>query len=465
MAPKTQTVELAIVGCGYMGKTGAEAALIAAPALAAEGIDLRLQTAIDPDRTKRDAIRELLQSRGWQEAAMYKHWEEAIPRLEGASANPLLLYDATPTRLHYSHLESIEALAQNGSRLCAYLGEKPLFLDPNQLKGAAGIRVPIYCDLIEAENPVFKAMRRYIIAHQPHIRTMWFWRAGSTGIKWLAGHSRNGVQGGALLDKSPHDLSLSINLLGARGVRGRVVGANTHFLIPGNVQRGSGLGRMPSKTVLNAVNRSVDELVWSREKRDFLPADGVTSVEVEWTSPAQDEAIKGHYLFSWLGVGFKEAERFFREKVDSLRLDLQRFIHRDLSIDAARIEEIRIGIIECDDRTIVCNLLGKKDGTRFCRVIHNSGAVEDLEMESEILAHERKQTELSGIFAAVVESMLAADNDHLYVGRTTSLETHRMLLDAQDLLIIQGMEEYRDIARAVDAAYGAIQAKFDNTKE
>src|SRR5258708_2774453 len=102
---------------------------------------------------------------------------------------------------------------------------------------------------------------------------MKFWRASGGGTKIFIDAQRRGVQGGALLDKAPHDLSLSINFLGGSGVSGQLRNAEVHYLIPAP-------GSKPTegcRALVDTQNDSIQKISIDFEQRLKLPADGMCS--------------------------------------------------------------------------------------------------------------------------------------------------------------------------------------------
>jgi predicted dehydrogenase len=446
-------VAIAILGCGYMGGSGIAAFQELLKTMEGTGIRLELAFVVEPSL---DTFVKILSycHEEFYTPRCFREWEPAVSYIRDLVREvgcPLIIYDATPAHNHFLVLDSLNSYAvEDGWERVAYLGEKPLFTDPEQIILAREFKLPIFCDLIEAQNPVFRSVRQYIEDERIEVRKLWLWRAGSTGLKKIAKCDRSGVAGGALLDKSPHDFSISVNLLGPKGVSGAVESATTHLYIPTAEAFHPNSISNAVVTVTNGITDSIepDGEIRLRE-RLVLPADGLCTAQVNWT--VNERAVPAQYLFSWIGITGHPAEDPFRQKLRELGLNLGDYLLENTDVgprsiphplerrsdsDAVNqgvfeviIQELRIGIIECDDRTIVCNFLGKK-GTRSAWAIHHSDNKRE-RIDEPQGAPSSKPAELSDVFLSVVNHVLGKE-DAIFLGMQTSIETHRVMLEAWD---------------------------------
>lgn len=229
-----KTIGLVILGAaGYMAEDNAFSCLSTAKtALLERGIHLHVVIAADPDLYNTTVLDVALKNR----RKMRNHFfhlnpfyleynaDLAIYEIQEDFSAPvrnfpeaILFYDASPTNKHYYNLARILSCENENFY---YLGEKPIFTDPATINGFTEEidDLPIFCDFIETCNPAVTAMTSYIKDNDLRIEKMAFWRAGSSGIKHIIGHEQQGVQGGAFLDKAPHDFSISTMLLDPRRI-------------------------------------------------------------------------------------------------------------------------------------------------------------------------------------------------------------------------------------------------------
>ena len=297
---------------------------------------------------------------------------------------PLLFYDASPPRWHFSHLETIHELSRTSGHRLVYLGEKPFVDDPSSLARAASFSstLPFFCEFIETENPVVHRVREHIERNRLSPSRIMLWRAGSSGLKKLIRADRPGVQGGSLLDKAPHDLSITAALLGPQNVvHSTVVDSRIHEVL---LHVDALQDRKDS--YLSADGEPADSFQFDfiKKRRGALTADGMLSARVQWwikTGELTARAVDSEYLFSWCGVlssmnhdcppeatFMKYLERLQIPKEDWLYTEEERGpktfggppdFHEDLHPNAneiCHIQEARIGIIECGEMCLSFNL-------------------------------------------------------------------------------------------------------------
>lgn len=505
-----RSVGFAILGaCGYMGTTAIEALKLVREKLIHEGIRVQLLFAIDTNL--------------WNESNPNEPWTPLLHHyynrlqirpvisfgLENLfdatgflykkveSHNPLVVYDATPTGAHFGNLSWV--LARNPDDI-AYIGEKPLFVDPSEIiemKNNFSLDCRFYCNFIETTNPVFSAVRSEIERLHLEIDEMWFWRAGASGIKKLIGADRAGVGGGALLDKAPHDLSLTVGLLGPTEIASKKVVSATvpcHALSRLAVTEGF-------NAFLTATGRSTPSLEKGYQldsqfpQRAAFPADALFESDIEWILRG-GKHVPVHYLFSWLGYN---GVRVDLEKISSDQIPSTGFSHEPMAAFPAEqrfwelldqlgfgdplggpeshpwlmlrpvlgpcsfagppdfgsthtgathlmVEsQVRIAVIRCSDRTFICNFLSNTDDysedrafTRYAYVIEDCGKRYCLDLNSQVgrvgeSYRDVKGRDLAVIFERVIRDKLEGKEHAALCSKDAIYHTHEALLEAQDL--------------------------------
>jgi hypothetical protein len=326
---------------------------------------------------------------------------------------PIIVYDATPPKEHIKNFQTLSMLN------CYYLGEKPLVVNDDGLKALRQLpeTAKIFCDFIEMVNPVVIAAQDYLREHGCQITGLKFWRAGASGLKHAIWGDRAGVQGGALLDKAAHDFSIITALLGPDNLldfQDGDVRAQVEHLV---------LAHQRVYPTIPGAPRSIYPNRWAfldgrsipilrpdpKADRDNPPADGVTKVDIGWRlAPhvpvaAERAGINAECLFSWLGyTGWRDdkeataAEGLFVRDLKKLHLARHEWLfpghegaakgpaleshpphyeHMDTTYATHECEEkqVRIGIIHCTDRTLVCNFYSH-NGYRALHVVPNDPA-------------------------------------------------------------------------------------------
>jgi FMN phosphatase YigB (HAD superfamily)/predicted dehydrogenase len=223
-------IYLAVCGAGHMGQR----ALCVLPqlrrVLRGEDIEVHLYSVVEP---KRDAYRSiqgyldalLLTPVAWNPDPAVPGESEPFPDLEQClrhfrevppdDEGPLLVYDASPTQYHSTNLGSCLENRREGCNV-HFLSEKPLVIDRHELDYLTGVLIPaarktrlrVFTDFIETQSSVLSAATLKL-SNDLGPFNFAFWREGPGGFKKLLDpKARRGVQGGALLDKAVHDLSI-----------------------------------------------------------------------------------------------------------------------------------------------------------------------------------------------------------------------------------------------------------------
>lgn len=240
-------------------------------------------------------------------------WELRESELDNVYNFPdlFLIYDASPAFVHFRNLTLFCGKRPPGY---FYFGEKPIFVDPAQILDDSGWSAdtssqyappPIFCDFIETCNPAAVALKKFIADRNLKIEKISAWRTSSSGIKHLVGHEQKGVQGGALFDKSPHDLSLTTMLLGPDDIVDFCIvpeKTKIHDLIP-NIQKDT-LQFLGQDSKLHVHTEFCLDIEAKNDKegtRLVLPADGYSSAAVRWKL-SNGREVEAEYSFGWIGV-------------------------------------------------------------------------------------------------------------------------------------------------------------------
>jgi len=351
--------------------------------------------------------------------------------------SPVIIYDATPPQFRFQYFRMVyDRWLESGRSLRLYfLGEKPFFTDSSQVEDVLRYDrdFQFFSDLIETENPVVRALRTYLRSENTAITSMSFWRADSTAVKRRLGIDRYGIMGGALLDQAPHDISVSVSLLGAHGLRYSVHDAELLRLVT------DADGRF-----LTCRNRFVDKYDTDLQHRSMWPADALSTVGIRWTTNEGID-VPADYLFSWIGRSGLNPEAEFGAKLVSQGFSFeqhQHLIQWNATTDSLRgqIEELRLGLIQCSDRAIVCNFLSRShDDThlrRFGLVFKDGQLVESLPVDDRIMDapdEDIKHRDLAEMFRLVIASASGRDAVGAVerFGRHVTTLVHSVVLDAQ----------------------------------
>jgi predicted dehydrogenase len=336
---KMQKVNYVICGAfGYMGSSGLNGIRLLLPILREIGITANLIALIDVglDAESEGAsaryAKQLKSIREFCKASFptspiicgelgeFGNMIEMIKRSDDSN-HPIIVYDATPVNVHFDTLNYVSKLRENGVNI-HYFGEKPLFTDPAEIRRAKNLSdngFEFFCDFIETKNLTTLAIKDFLKCDEEFVPDeIWLWRAGSSGVKKFIGADRPGVAGGAHMDKMPHDLSITVSLLGAENIESwQVANASIDY-----VCLGGNATDETTDTILNSTNASVANLEFDFEQRSRLPADATSSFDVVWKLK-NERQVTAHYASSWIGVlsglpGIKKIPAAEREVVGLL---------------------------------------------------------------------------------------------------------------------------------------------------
>jgi hypothetical protein len=365
---------------------------------------------------------------------------EAIPHAlrwlaEGRGQRRLIVYDATPAAHHYLHLMTV--LPHSERERIYYFGEKPLFTKEGEVEFIER-NFPgqtFFCELIETENPAFRAAHEFIRSERLDIHRMSFWRASCMGVSIAAGDGRGGVEGGALLDKAPHDLSVAIGLMGPRNLtQWSVSEMRTHLLA-----LHESAFRLGGRNFLSVANTSLEEINLPARIPEQWPAGALVSYNVDFTLQG-NVAVPVSFIASWLGIQNTPPELSFCEKLISLGIDTSEWLNSEAPRISRNLryryenQEVRIALVEghLDGRKVhlVLNLLGKFEGRRFVYLLgEDRKPTVIFEEENGPGYHEKKDADLLRVFQRVVEHC-AGRGSAQNVGTEATLFVHKIMLSA-----------------------------------
>ena len=468
----TKDIGLVILGAaGYRGKS----ALEMLPRLAAEerpkGINLDLVGVAEAKEESRAELADYLAAKFGSSLPVVGTLIEAIPYalswLAAGQNRKLLVYDATPTAHHYLHLMTV--LPHSEREHIYYFGEKPLFTREGQVNFVAH-HFPgetFFCEFIETENPAFRAAADFVRSEHFQIQRMSFWRASCIGVEIAVDDGRGGVEGGALLDKAPHDLSVSLGLVGPRSVQNwSVRQARAHLLA-----LHEDAFHLGTRSFLSVARAPLHDISVPARIPEHFPADALTSFDVDLTLP-ESRVIPASYVASWVGIQNTEPERLLSDKLTGLGIRSEEWLNSEGSLVSQNgqfhyeNQEVRLGLVEglLHNRKVhlVLNLLAKFEGRRFALLVGEDRRREMIfEEKNGRVYHESKEADLFAVFQRVVEHCAGLGCAE-YVATGASLLVHQIMLNAltkanEQLPFLDQDEAYRASA----LAYGKYLAPIN----
>lgn len=280
------SVRFLINGLGHMGMRSLLSVICLRDHFYENGIMAEIVGLVDLDDRPMNNARAVCESLSMQPvyASSLRQAAEEL-RVNGIDTSGIIFYDASPTRYHVTNLP----LAAEFGMI--YFGEKPLITHREQLNALSPYN--FFCDFIDTENVAFRTLREFIRANQIEITSLRCWRHGSTGFKALRGE-RRGVEGGALLDKSPHDISLTVSLLGLHNIE------SWEITVP---LCGGGCLVLSDLESINgdpATFMSVTSREALREIGEEV-ADATFEMKIDWRL-GNGRTVPAEYSFSWVGV-------------------------------------------------------------------------------------------------------------------------------------------------------------------
>jgi hypothetical protein len=388
---------------------------------------------------------------------------EAIPHAlrwlaDGSGRRKVVVYDATPTIYHYLHLLTL--LPHTQREQIFYFGEKPLFTKEGEIDFIEH-NFPgqtFFCEFIETENPAFRAAQEFIRTKGLEIQRMCFWRASCMGVSVAAGDARGGIEGGALLDKAPHDLSVAVGLMGLCGSRKWSVNqARTHLLA-----LHESAFRLKKRDFLSVANTPLEDLSVPARIPEQFPAAALVSFDVDFTSEGKS-VVPVSFLSSWLGLQNIQPERCLSDKLAGFGINTSEWVNSEEPRRSKNLrygyhnQEVRVALLDgvLGKRRIhlAVNLLAKFGGRRFVYLFGEDRQREVIfEEEDGQNYHEQKDADLFRVFRRVIDHC-AGSGGAEYVGPEAALLVHKVMLSALTRANeqVHGMNQdqaYRDALRA-----------------
>jgi len=367
---------------------------------------------------------------------------EAIPYAlrwlaHGTAPRKLVIYDATPTAQHYLHLMAV--LPHSQRQPIFYFGEKPLFTNSGQVQFIENnfARETFFCEFIETENPAFRAARDFLRSEPFSLQRMFFWRASCMGVSIAAGDGRGGVEGGALLDKAPHDLSVALGLLEPQSLQSakvRGVDIQTLALHPSRLDNAH-------PRFLSLANTPIANINSPASIPEFWPACGALSFDVDFTL-TNGYCAPASFIASWLGLQDTPAELSLSHKLSILGLDSQDWLNTESSCQSQdgryhyQNQEVRLALLEGNlaerKAHLFVNLLSKFGGRRSVCLVDKAGHHQTIfEEPPGADYHQQKDGDLLRIFQNVIEHCAGqgvAEN----IGPQATLAVHKIVLSVLD---------------------------------
>jgi predicted dehydrogenase len=479
-------VGIVILGAnGYMGHNAIGALPAVKGRLALHSIDLELIGLADPayyNKKNEEALKKAhLDAIGafgkMNPCVLFKDAEAAVAFFTDNDYLPfrslqnmpevIIVYDATPTNDRSALMSQV---AQAERKSIHYLGEKPLVIDPAWMQKNQSIKdeLRIFCDFIETSNPAVNILKETIANGSDGqgltIRGMHFWRTGASGLKHLVGHNQKGVQGGAILDKAAHDISISTMLLEpSRIANFSITDAEIHALI--TQLKGDQRTHLNSRCELLDIGQISLEFKTRSSSRMLLPADGLSSLSVEWVLTSGLK-VPANYLVGWLGyVGHQDhqqahaKEKYFVDRLQHLgypeSLWLMREKHEGGNSGLSCVEtQARIAIVDVTDSkghesTLIANLIATeaKNGShaikRWVDWHHTEGeraVSRKLHGESDESYSALKQNDLSDVIYRVIMDCVD-EREAKYLGARACYFVHCAMLEARDIALAKAKQQ------------------------
>ena len=454
--------EIGVVILGAAGDRGGAALEIFPKLRAAEsgtGIKLKLVCLAEAKEEGRSALCGRVSALRGSPCPVVGILAEAIPHAlrwlaEGRRQRKVIVYDATPTIHHYLHLMTL--LPHTQREQIFYFGEKPLFTKQGEIDFIEH-NFPgqtFFCEFIETENPAFRAAQEFIRTEGLEIERMSFWRASCMGVSVAAGDARGGIEGGALLDKAPHDLSVAIGLMGlCESMKWSVSQVRTHLLA-----LHESAFRLKRRNFLSVANTALKDLSVPARIPEQFPAGALVSFDVDFTSPGKT-AVPVSFLASWLGLQNTRLERCLSDKLAGLGIDTNEWVNSEEPRRSKNLkyryhnQEVRLALLEgvLGGRRVhlVLNLLAKFGGRRFVYLFGEDRRREAIfEENNGHNYHEQKDADLFRVFRRVIDHC-AGFSEAEYVGPEAALLVHKIMLNAltkanEKVHGIDQDQEYRD---------------------
>jgi len=186
------------IGCGTFGKFGFEKLLQLSKKY--DFVEFKGIAEINPER------REFIKKKAEEYKTKFKIFDHTFEMYQKAldlrDKGKIMIYDPSPSELHYSHLLKSMKFG------FWHLTEKPPALTKEEFEQELKFPKKWECDFIEEENEVVLTAIDYLKRNKLKIKSIEIFRESSIGLqKILRGaFVREGIKGGCLLDKSIHEV-------------------------------------------------------------------------------------------------------------------------------------------------------------------------------------------------------------------------------------------------------------------
>lgn len=303
----------------------------------------------------------------------------------------LLIYDTTHPQAKFTHMKLCDRIA--GQTNLVYLSEKPVFNTIDKIQEfeqyfSDRFKRLLCADLIELRNDAYLEAKKFLVNRGWTVRSIDAWRAGGSGVKSAIGTQRHGVIGGAILDKGAHDTALIVDLLDQ--YRTETEGEITKTYVHELCYCWNELNNVPARSYLSESGEQWSGEVGRGERG--RPAIGLSVHNVRFN----DKYV--NFVFDWNGIRLpasegseynritrilheasshfgEDSDRFYfdgleravRDKEYGVRCgeDAPFIVREDMIGIVAKLGEVRVLHINCDEGAILVNLLPKGDVEPF----------------------------------------------------------------------------------------------------
>jgi predicted dehydrogenase len=419
MTAQTKRVGLAIVGLGYMGSRALKSIVShLIPSLLQEGIQLDVVAIVDKDPRKRERMKDAVSFFDIS-ARTFESLDQLLQTREITRSNGnLLIYDASPSQLHFENLTDAAASG------LACFAEKPILLKEEDLPILESRR-RFWCNFIETESQVFRTTHQLLKDRDLSIQAMTFWREGSTGIKKVLRKERAGVTGGSLEDKICHDLALTVGFLGLDHLAvgdSHTISGRFELFMPNRLDRES----FANLTLLEVTGDpgGTHDL--------HFAADARFAANIRWKLP--DRTVDSEYHTSWVGVS--ESLRGAMQSIGLAESDWlgETAVDPQDLLPGYRVREGRIAYLECSSRSgdrveVLMNFLPNKGFERpmhpWVKIRKPSKNFQDVPLLPAAYGDS-----LGGTFAKVIHDLVNQDAAPLLDAGATCF-VHKVMVDAR----------------------------------
>lgn len=449
-----ETIRLVVCGAGgQMGRKALCLFPLLRETLSQEGIALELAAVLDNKVETHEHVLSLLETLVIrpQLPNPFKILSDCLNALpdEGGA---VIVYDASATTAHFSHLLQCQ---ENGVH---YFGEKPLVTTAGDLKTLKTMKLAlnkenrprVFVDFIETHSSPFDAAASWLSGRAPATGYS-FWREGVGGIKkFFSPRARKGVQGGAILDKAVHDISLLYAFLRLKNEDlddDPVLTVQDRILMPADIEAVLWSGRL---RFLGTDNKPRPSPRGQEKGVDWETADAEAQFTIRGSS------WEASFCAGWLGT---------RHATIALR---------DLGLDpgdygedepiplletgkSLPIRDSRLCVVDCGGKRLVLDFVYKgdeEDGGRKSLVL-SAGKMQRLDLEgnsSDPAWRAFRRNTLGRVFATVCRAVLGRrpeGRDYSeFINEQAALWVHSRVIEARKQILDQSEAAITEMAKA-----------------